>query len=653
MFRTVLIANRGEIAVRLIRACHELGARAVAVYSDADASAMHVRHADVAVRIGPPPPAESYLSIPALLHAAAHTGAEAVHPGYGFLAEDPTFAEACEARGIGWIGPPPAAMRTLGDKAAARTLARSIGVPVSPGYDGERQDLAFLCERALETGFPLLIKAAAGGGGRGMRPVRTIDELEEQLASARREALAAFGDGRVILERLIERPRHLEIQLMGDRHGSIVSLGERDCSIQRRHQKLVEEAPAPRIDETLRRAMGSVAVALARAAGYESAGTAEFLVDETGQYFFLEMNARLQVEHPVTELVTGLDLACLQIRLAAGEPLPFTQEQVTPRGHAIELRVVAEAPALAFLPSSGRLELVEWPAGPGVRLDAGYERGDVVSTFYDSLLGKLIVYGQDRDAALATARRALDETRIVGVATNLQLLRQVSRDPLFVAGRARTDFLTTFEFEPRTAEPPGVAWAAAAVAIVEDRRRGSGNPWTELVGWRPAGQRLRLALRCGRARAEAALARGEAGWEIAVGAERWLASVTGPGGVVSVSGGGETVAPRVIEQDGRWLVPIAGEVWGIEPGTLLEPWTAGAQTVEGSERVEAPMPGRVVRMAVKVSERVARGQLLAVLEAMKIEHRLLAPRDALVSAVHAAEGEHVELGATLLELEAT
>ncbi len=439
MFSSVLVANRGEIAVRVVRTCRRLGIRTVAVYSDADARAPHVRTADAAVRLGPGPAAESYLRGDLVIEAALASGAQAVHPGYGFLAENAAFAEEVERAGLAWIGPPPAAMRALGDKARAKALAEANRVPVLAGYHGDMAADDDLVAASASVGYPLLVKASAGGGGRGMRVVREAAGLPDALAAARREAAAAFGDDRLLLERYVERPRHVEVQILGDTHGTLVHLGERECSIQRRHQKLIEESPSPAVTPALRAAMGDAALRLARAAGYRNAGTVEFLLDETGGFFFLEVNARLQVEHPVTEAVTGLDLVEQQLRVAAGEPLGFGQADVRLDGAAIEVRVVAEDAAAGFLPATGRVTAFDVP--DGVRVDTGVEAGTEVSPFYDSLVAKLIVHATDRAEALDRLGEALDGVRLEGVATNLDLLAAVVSEPAFRAGDLHTGFL--------------------------------------------------------------------------------------------------------------------------------------------------------------------------------------------------------------------
>ncbi len=461
-FRSVLVANRGEIALRVMRTCERLGIRTVAVCSDADRASLHVATADAVVRIGPGPASESYLRGDVIIEAALATGAEAIHPGYGFLAENADFAVAVEAAGLTWIGPPPDAMRALGDKAAAKALAEANDVPVLPGYHGEAASDSELATRAKDIGYPLLVKASAGGGGRGMRIVRAEPELREALAAARREAAAAFGDDRLLLERYVERPRHVEVQILGDAHGALVHLGERECSIQRRHQKLIEESPSPAVTRELRAAMGEAALRLARAAGYRNAGTVEFLLDPSGAFFFLEVNARLQVEHPVTEAVTGLDLVEQQLRVAAGRPLGFDQGAVRLDGHAMELRVVAEDVAAGFLPSTGVVTVRELPVN--VRVDAGIAAGGVVSPYYDSLVAKLVAHGQDRADCIAQLREALDATDIQGVATDVELLAAVLDEPAFEAGALHTGFLAEHRIVERLAEVPDEVVAAAAAA---------------------------------------------------------------------------------------------------------------------------------------------------------------------------------------------
>ncbi len=465
MFHKILIANRGEIAVRLIHACHELGVQAVAVYSEADADARFVRMADEAVLIGPAAPTKSYLRGEAIIQAARDTGAEAIHPGYGFLAENAAFARAVQDAGLTFIGPPPAAIAAMGDKAAARRRMEAAGVPITPGYEGEDDDRA-LADAARRIGFPVLVKAAAGGGGKGMRVVWEEADLDESLAAARREARHAFGDDRLIVEKFVPRAHHVEFQILADGHGHTVHLFERECSVQRRYQKIIEETPSPLLDPDLRARMGQAAVAAARAVGYVNAGTVEFIVDpDTRAFYFLEMNTRLQVEHPITELVTGLDLAQWQIRIAAGEPFPHRQEDLQQQGHALECRVYAEDPANGFLPSTGDLLLARFPQGPGIRVDAGVESGDAITHHYDPLIAKIIVHAEDRDAAIRRMTYALRQTAIHGVVTNIPFLLDVLAHPDFRAGRTDTKWVDRelADWQPE-AEPDDLILAALALS---------------------------------------------------------------------------------------------------------------------------------------------------------------------------------------------
>jgi acetyl-CoA carboxylase biotin carboxylase subunit len=500
MFCRILVANRGEIAVRVIRACRELGIEAVAVYSDADAASPHVSLADRALRIGPAAAAESYLSIDAMLDAARRSGAEAIHPGYGFLAENAAFARACEASGVTFIGPPPHAMQTLGSKIAARQLAKSVGVPVVPGETPSDQSDDAIAAAARRVGLPVLLKPSAGGGGIGMKTVHDASELGEAIRRARREAIAAFGDGTLYVERLVERPRHVEIQILADRHGRIVHVFERECSIQRRHQKVIEETPSPAVTPALRRRMGEAAVAIATAASYVNAGTVEFLLEGTGDeaaFYFLEMNTRLQVEHPITEQVVGIDLVRAQLLIAAGEPLPWTQDELSQRGHAIELRIYAEDPARGHLPQAGRLLLYREPSMPGLRIDSGVSEGSEVGVHYDPLLAKVIAWGETREAARRRALLALRDFPILGIRTNLPLLAAVLDDPHFAAGDVDTWFVERnwpALASRLSVEPPPEVEAVAAAARAQgtpaglfDRQAAAPlavDPWDALRGVR-------------------------------------------------------------------------------------------------------------------------------------------------------------------------
>ena len=502
--RKLLIANRGEIAVRIARAARELGIATVAVASEADATALHTRVADRCFVIGPAAAAQSYLDQAKILSIAGDHGCDAVHPGYGFLAQNPEFAERVEAAGLVWVGPPASAIRLMGDKTAARRGMREAGVPIVPGFEGNGAETdERLFEEAGLIGLPLMVKAAAGGGGRGMRVVREASELGAALVSARRESEKAFGDGRLFLERYVEDARHIEVQVLADAHGACVHLFERECSIQRRHQKVLEESPSPLLDAALRARMGEAAVAAARACGYRNAGTIEFLVGKEREFFFLEMNTRIQVEHPVTEMVTGLDLVQLQLRVAAGEPLPFAQGDLVQRGHAIECRLNAEDPTRDFAPSAGRVLLAAYPGGPGVRVDAGYETGDEVSTHYDNLVAKIVVHAPDREAAIRRAERALEETAVLGPETNREYLRAVLAHPVFRAGAATTGFVAKeLPGLPARVETPDEAVVVAALvdaiagqgAVAPAAGAGAGtndgdaySPWARADGFRLGG----------------------------------------------------------------------------------------------------------------------------------------------------------------------
>jgi acetyl/propionyl-CoA carboxylase alpha subunit len=502
VFDTVLIANRGEIALRILRTCREMGLRVVAVHSPTDADAPHARQADRAVALPGDPPAESYLNIPALLEAARQGGAQAVHPGYGFLAESGDFAEACTRAGLAFVGPPADVLRTVGDKLQARRLARAAGVPVIPGTLEPEADPRALGRQAAELGFPVMVKAAAGGGGKGMRRVERPEELDEALARAGSEALAAFGDGRLYLERCLVEPRHVEVQVLADAHGQVVHLHERECSLQRRHQKILEESPAPGLPEALRQELCAAAVAVARAAGYTNAGTVEFLLDEGGRFHFLEVNARLQVEHPVTEALTGLDLVRAQLRIAAGEPLGFDQAAVTRRGHALECRLYAEDPERGFLPSPGTILALAAPEGPGVRFDCGVRPGSAVPVHYDPILAKLVCWAEDRPTAIARLRRALAETVVLGVATPLELLLDIASSQPFMEGRLHTGFLERhFAGWRPSPERQRNLLAGWLVAELDGRSRAEAepgqrpadapardDPWRSLDGWRLEGR---------------------------------------------------------------------------------------------------------------------------------------------------------------------
>ena len=648
--QSVLIANRGEIAARIARTCRRLGVRAIAVYSDADRGALHVREADAAVPIGPAQAAESYLNIPALLDAARRSGADAVHPGYGFLSENPEFAQACADAGIAWIGPPAAVMSQLGDKTSARRLAIEAGVPVADGVERDEGDTA-LAAALAELGYPVMLKAAAGGGGRGMRLLREPpDDLRAEIASARREAESAFGDGRLLAERAILDGRHIEVQVLADRQGNAVQLGERDCSVQRRRQKVIEEAPAPGLPDDVRERLGEAALAIARAAGYENAGTVEFLLLPDGEFVFLEVNTRLQVEHPVTEALTGLDLVELQLRIAMGEPLPIAQADIAWQGHAIESRVYAEDPGRSYAPSTGRLRWFEPPATDGLRLDLGVAQGDAVTPHYDPLLGKLIAHGATREEALERAAAALDGLGVAGLRTNAAQLLGVLRSNDFRAGGVDINWLERAELDPPTAPPEALLAAALDAAL----------PHAEgaIGGWRSSGEiAARLAFH-GREH-DVALRR------VAGSATSWQASVDGlEVGQIDAQRSAYGVELAVNLADGgrhaEWTVARASTGVRVSNGRRSWAFTeserersaSARRRSSGANAIHAPLPGTIAAVLVGEGDAVEAGQTLAVLEAMKMEHLLPAPSPGRVAAVHCAIGATVEEGDLLIELAA-
>jgi len=613
VIRRLLVANRGEIAIRIARGVRELGMSPVGVYSDADANAAFREALDASLRIGPGPASESYLDGAAIIAAAKTLGADAIHPGYGFLSERAPFAQAVIDAGLIFVGPSPAAIAAMGSKSEAKRRVRAAGVPVVDGYDGDDQDVAVLRREAARIGTPLVIKAVAGGGGRGMRVVDDLATFETALASARREARASFDDDAVLLERYLHRPRHVEFQILADHHGAIVHLGERECSIQRRHQKVVEEAPSLALDPTLRARMGEAAVAAARSVGYTNAGTVEFLLAADHTFAFLEMNARLQVEHPVTELVYGVDLVHEQLRIASGEPLRFAQDAVTPRGWAIEVRLNAEDPAHDYAPQAGTIATFDVPRAPGVRLDAGVRAGSEIPVFYDSLLAKIIVSDVDRPSAIARLRATLDQTRITGIATNLPLLRAIAGDAAFAVGDTTTSYLEerADALAAATAERSAAALTAAAGMLLR-----SG------YGWRPGGIGIPLVLEDAGRRVHLTADRNANGWRLR----------------------GEFEAE----------IPFEGPAGKLEAGVTVAPppsaMATGAAATHGSGSVSAPMPGKIVSVAVQSGSSVAQHDLLVVLEAMKMEHRIEAPIAGTVSALHVAPGDLVTAGAALVTI---
>ena len=661
MFRRLLIANRGEIACRIARTARRMGIRVIAVHSEADAGARHVREADESVCIGPARAQASYLDIDALIGAARRTGAEAVHPGYGFLSENAEFAERVAGAGLAFVGPPAEAIRAMGSKSAAKQIAAGAQVPLVPGYHGTDATPERLAEAAAEIGYPVLVKASAGGGGRGMRIVERAEELPAALAAAGREAKAAFGDGALLLERYIARPRHVEVQVLADAHGRVLHLLDRDCSIQRRHQKVIEEAPAPGLPDALRADMGEAAVRLARAIGYAGAGTVEFLVDEGGAFHFIEMNTRLQVEHPVTEMVTGLDLVEWQLRVAAGEPLALSQEDIAAAGHAVEARLYAEDPARGFLPQTGRLAHLAFPEGrPGLRIDSGVETGDGITPFYDPMIAKLTAWGEDRERARLALADALSATRIAGLNTNLFFLETLVRHPAFAEAALDTHFIETHDIA--AAEPPAgdaeAMRAMAAAALLEDRaarlrnRQDSApdrfSPWGRGGAWRLNGEgRDRLDLDDGGEKVAYEVAHIGGGYRLEDG-ERAM-SVSGVArsadGGLTAEINGRRQSGAVVADGNRLTVFLDGARREI---LLEEPGSAAMGAEIGGGRLTSPMPGTVVRVLVEAGQSVRKDAPLIVLEAMKMEHTIAAPADGTVESLPFAVGDRVEEGVELV-----
>jgi 3-methylcrotonyl-CoA carboxylase alpha subunit len=664
MFERVLIANRGEIAVRVIRACQELGVRAIAVYSDVDRDALHARLADEAYRIGPAPARESYLNIEAILKVARAHGAQAIHPGYGFLSENAAFAAACDAAGVVFIGPPASAIRTMGSKTAAKRAVEERGVPTVPGYPGGSSELRVFQREAERIGFPLMIKAAAGGGGKGMRAVMDPDEFAEALAAAQREALAAFGDDAVFLEKLIVRPRHVEFQILADRYGHTIHLGERECSIQRRHQKVIEEAPSVALTPELRAEMGDAAVRAAQAVGYVNAGTVEFLLDSSGAYYFLEMNTRLQVEHPVTESVMGVDLVRHQLTIAAGERLALRQEDSAPRGHAIEARLYAEDPANGYLPSTGRALVFASPEGPGVRVDAGVAAGDDVTMHYDPMLAKLIVCGENRAAAIDRLQRALASFAVLGVATNVPLLAAIASDTDFQAGKTDTSFLERHDFALATpSETPSRAVAAAALWETLNsapmQSTGPYNPWTRSEN-ASSGMERRVRYHTG-ARDVTVTVKAERsdGYQLQIdGAaypeeEATIHAYLAAEAELALDAEGERSRYFLARRGHEILVFDQGAVHTLTKPQSLSVETAvrHSETGGAAQALVAPMSGTLIKVNARDGDTFAERQTLAVLGAMKMEHAVVAPYAGRVTRVLHATGDVVQGGETLIEIE--
>lgn len=639
---TLLVANRGEIACRVMRTAKALGLSTVAVHSATDRDARHCREADICVNLGGSKAADSYLQIDKIIAAAKASGAQAIHPGYGFLSENAGFARAIEAAGLIFLGPPASAIDAMGSKSAAKTLMEIAGVPLVPGYHGEAQDLETFRAAAERIGYPVLLKATAGGGGKGMKVVENVSELADALASAQREALSSFGDARMLVEKYVLKPRHVEIQVFADQHGNCLYLNERDCSIQRRHQKVVEEAPAPGLSAEQRQAMGESAVRAAQAIGYVGAGTVEFLLDARGQFFFMEMNTRLQVEHPVTEAITGLDLVDWQIRVARGETLPITQSEVPLRGHAIEVRLYAEDPSNDFLPQTGRLEVYrESAAGPGRRVDSGVSEGDEVSTFYDPMLGKLIAWGEDREQARLRLLAMLDEFAIGGLKTNLSFLRRIIGHPAFASAELDTGFIPRYQEQllPVAQPLPAAFWTAAAQAFDQTqtqqvRNDDPASPWSANNGFRnglPA--RTLLALNCND--------------------EHHVVHLSGHAATLRdeqlvIEHAGVRRQHLAIRRSDTLYLRWEGELHCVRTDDPIA--TAGAShAAQGG--LTAPMNGSIVRVLVEVGQTVEAGTQLVVLEAMKMEHSLRAPQAGVIKALFCQEGEMVSEGAVLVELE--
>ena len=655
MLDSVLIANRGEIACRVIRTARRLGLRTIAVHSTADRGALHTRLADEAIEIGPAEARASYLDATRILKAARDTRAASIHPGYGFLSENAGFARACREAGIVFVGPPADAIQRMGSKSEARQLMAAAGVPVLPGYDGEDQSAPRLEAEARRLGFPLLVKPTAGGGGKGMRVVRSAEELGEALAGARREAEKAFGDSRLLLERFVEKGRHVEIQVFGDAQGHTVHLFERDCSLQRRHQKVIEEAPAPGLDEATRAAMGEAAVAAARAVGYVGAGTVEFLFDGS-QFYFLEMNTRLQVEHPVTEMITGIDLVEWQLRVASGESLPLRQEQLSRRGHAVEARLYAEDPERGFLPSTGRLERLRFPdVQPQVRVDTGVREGDEVSVHYDPMLAKVIAWGTDRLEAIDRLRTALEAVEVDGIRTNTRFLWEILGAAAVRSGDVSTRLLET-SLQPvgMTEVDRATAWLIGAAAALHAGRAGSpasaaGSPWDDTAGFRlngPATVRLPLRLDDERRWLRAA----PVGRDLAVeydGHTHLVEAAVGPDGSLNARIDGEPALARLEETVDGFVLRRQCLRFDFRADTGAEHHASA----EHEGHLRAPMPGLVLDVRAVPGATVEAGAVLVVLEAMKMEHSLSAPWRGTVSTVSVKPGDRVQEGSDLVLLE--
>ena len=665
MFTTLLIANRGEIACRVAATARRLGIKTIAVYSDADAESKHVAACDIAVRLGPAPASESYLKAEDILRVALAHGAQAIHPGYGFLSENEAFAQACAKAGICFVGPPASAIAAMGSKSAAKTLMEKAGVPLVPGYHGDEQAPKFLQQQADTMGYPVLIKASAGGGGKGMRIVTQAKDFIAALASCKREASASFGDDKVLIERYLQKPRHIEIQVFSDTHNQHVYLFERDCSVQRRHQKVIEEAPAPGMTQARRQEMGEAAIAAARAVNYVGAGTVEFIAEPDGRFYFMEMNTRLQVEHPVTEMITGMDLVEWQLRVAAGERLPKTQQELQRCGHSIEARIYAENADKDFLPSIGRLIHLEFPdheafINADVRVDGGVRAGDTISPYYDPMIAKLIVRGADRDQARARMLRALAATQIVGVHTNVAFLSRLMADEAFAEADLDTGLIERRRETLLPAPVPATreALLLACAAVLEQEKAASAltiDPWAERCGWRVDGSyRRMLSFQDSESVQEVLIDMVDGVTSLTVDAERAAVEISSQtNGVASVLHvallmRSSRVSGTVVRQGGRFDVFVSGKC---ETLTLKDPLASTGQAeADHAGSLTAPMPGKIIAIEVKAGEKVKRGQALLVMEAMKMEHTINAGLDGVVENIFFGVGEQVAEGAVLISL---
>jgi 3-methylcrotonyl-CoA carboxylase alpha subunit len=664
VFTTLLIANRGEIACRVAATARRLGIKTIAVYSDADAESKHVAACDVAVRLGPAPASESYLKADDILRVALEHGAQAIHPGYGFLSENEAFAQACTKAGISFVGPPASAIAAMGSKSAAKTLMQKAGVPLVPGYHGDEQAPEFLRQQADAMEYPVLIKASAGGGGKGMRVVTASKDFIAALTSCKREAIASFGDDKVLIERYLQKPRHIEIQVFSDTHNQHVYLFERDCSVQRRHQKVIEEAPAPGMTDARRQAMGEAAIAAARAVNYVGAGTVEFIVEPDGKFYFMEMNTRLQVEHPVTEMITGLDLVEWQLRVASGERLPKTQQELQRCGHAIEARIYAENADKDFLPSIGRLMHLEFPmhdafTNADVRVDGGVRAGDAISPYYDPMIAKLIVRGADREQARARMLRALAATQIVGVHTNVAFLSRLMGDEAFAQADLDTGLIErrreTLLPAPTPATREALLLATAAV-LEQEKETGTQDPWAERDGWRVDGKYARtLSFQDAESTQDVVIEMVAGQLALAVATHRATVEVDSQAtdspyarSVTLLMGNGQ-LAGSVVRQGTRIDVFVMGKC---ETLFLKDALASGGQAeADHAGSLTAPMPGKIIAIEVQVGDKVKRGQALLVMEAMKMEHTIVAGGDGVVENIYFGVGEQVAEGAVLISLE--